>query len=156
MGQREDLRMSDDEVREFVAAQRKLQFASINKDGTPHIVPINYSFLGDDIAFWADPGSQMCANIRRDPRVTVLIEDGARMEEYRAVQIRGRAEIVDAQDQVQQVGDGFFRGFPAEMVPAEVKEATRRLGTERVAVVVHPDKVVSWDHRKKPGIQARD
>jgi PPOX class probable F420-dependent enzyme len=148
--------MTDEEVVAYVREQRRMQFGSLNRDGSIHLVPINHSFLGDEIAFWADALSQKVVNVRRDPRVTLLMEDGDRMDNYRGVQIRGTARIVEDQESVQAVGDGYFRGFPEGVIPEAVREATRSVGQQRVAVVVTPGRVASWDHSKFPGISALD
>ena len=148
--------MTAEEAAAFLDSQRRAQFASINRDGTPHLVPVNYSLLEGRLAFWADEGSQKVANVRRDPRVTCLVEDGRQISDYRAVQLRGTAEVVDDQDVVQRVGEGFFRHFPPDAIPEAVREATRELGRLRAAVVVTAERVVSWDHTKVPEIRPDD
>src|SRR2546423_12414349 len=148
--------MTDDEVAAFLDEQRRAHFATINADGTPHVVPVNYALIDGKLAFWGDPGSQKVANIRRDPRVTYLVEAGDRIDAYKGVQIRGRADVVDDEDVVQAVGDGFFRNLPPGIITDEIRQATRELGLKRVAVAVTPEKVISWDHTKMPGIRAED
>ncbi|MGZ4804008.1 MAG: hypothetical protein ACXV9P_15500 [Acidimicrobiia bacterium] len=52
MSRRDQIRMTDDETRAFLEAGRDLQVASINADGTPHLVTMWYELDRDDICFW--------------------------------------------------------------------------------------------------------
>ena len=103
MSRRDQIRMSDDEVRAFLEAGRDLQVASINADGTPHLVTMWYELDGDDLCFWTYGKSQKVVNLRRDPRLSVLVATGETYEELRGVSIIGRAEIVDALPEVLEL-----------------------------------------------------
>ena len=87
--------MSQDEVTAFLGAERRAHVATINADGTPHLVPLSYVVLDGRVAFWTDPRSQKVVNLRRDPRMTCLVEAGSEFAELRAVQLTGRAELSD-------------------------------------------------------------
>src|SRR5215207_11152907 len=88
--------MSDEEIQEFLEAGRDLQVASINADGTPHLVTMWYSMRDGEVAFWTYAKSQKIVNLRRDPRLTVLVATGEVYEELKGVSIAGTAEIVEA------------------------------------------------------------
>src|SRR5437899_2702634 len=104
MSMRDLMQMTDDETEAFLDSGRRAQVATVNRDGSPHLVPLSYLFLDGDLAFWTDGDSQKVANLRRDPRVTVLVEEGGRFEEFRAVQVRGTAEVVDDYDTSHRAG----------------------------------------------------
>ena len=70
--------MTEAEIAEFLAPPRNLQVATINQDGTPHLVTMYYAVIDGKIAFWTYRKSQKVLNLRRDPRITVLVEDGKR------------------------------------------------------------------------------
>ncbi|HSS11973.1 MAG TPA: pyridoxamine 5'-phosphate oxidase family protein, partial [Acidimicrobiales bacterium] len=108
MSRRDQIRMTDAEVRNFLDEQRTLQVASINKDGTPHLVAMWYGFIDDDIVFWTYGRSQKVANLRRDPRLTCLVESGRKYEELKGVAITGIGEVSDDRDYVQRVGAAVF------------------------------------------------
>ena len=148
--------MTEAEVAEFLAGHNRAGFASLNADGSVHLVPVNYTLIDDRIAFWADEGSQKVTNVRRDPRVTCLVEDGERMDDYRAVQIRGRVEVTTDEGIGRRVADGYLTRVPADFLTDAIREGTYALGRERVTVLVGPDRVVSWDHRKVPGIRPNE
>ncbi|MGH9033584.1 MAG: pyridoxamine 5'-phosphate oxidase family protein, partial [Acidimicrobiia bacterium] len=100
MSRRDQIRMTDDEIRTFLEDGRDLQVASINADGTPHLVTMWYAVRDGRLAFWTYAKSQKIVNLRRDPRLTVLVATGDRYEELRGVSISGHAELVEERDEI--------------------------------------------------------
>jgi len=144
--------MTPDEVQAFLDAGRDLQVASINADGTPHLVTMWYVRDGEDLAFWTYSKSQKVVNVQRDPRVTVLVATGDTYEELRGVSVSGRAEIIDDLDQVLPWGERIFEKYWGPITDEAVREGVHAMGAKRVVVVVKPDAVVSWDHSKLAGV----
>ena len=147
MKQRDRVTMTEAEVSAMLAGSRKLQLATINRDGTPHLVTMFYVMLGGQIAFWTYRSSQKARNLARDPRVTCLVETGENYFELRGVQVAGRVRYVEDPAGVLEIGRGVaggMAGVPAEAVEEYVAHAARK----RVGYVVEPVKTVSWDHRK--------
>ena len=146
-GQRERIRMTDAEVAEFLAAERTLQVASIGADGTPHLVAMWFTVIDGRIAFWTYAKSQKTVNLRRDPRVTCLVEAGEAYGELRGVSIVGRAEIHDDYDTVFNVGAAVYARYQGDMTHAS-RAGVEAEAKKRVAIFIDPVKVASWDHRK--------
>lgn len=154
MSQRDLLTMSDAEIDAFLAGRHRVQVGTINPDGTPHVVPLSYVIVDDHLTLWTDPASRKIANLRRDPRLTCLVEDGAHFAEFRAVQITGKGHIADDLDTSVRVGLALFaRSAP---MSKELEAAAAGLAPQRVAVFIHPERVVSWDHRKLAGVRPND
>ncbi|GAA3140665.1 PPOX class F420-dependent oxidoreductase [Planomonospora alba] len=141
--------MSDDEVASFLAASRKLQLGTINPDGTPHMVTMFYGLQDGRITFWTYAKAQKALNIRRDARVSCLIEAGDDYTELRGVLTYGIAHLIDDRDGVLRVGMSVARRM-AGMPDSEelLSEYVAHTGRKRVAFVVEPTRVISWDHRK--------
>jgi len=147
MKQRDTVTMTEAEVSAMLAGSHKLQLATINRDGTPHLVTMFYVMLGGQIAFWTYRSSQKARNLARDPRVTCLVETGNDYFELRGVQVAGRVRCVEDPAGVLAIGRGVaggMAGVPAEAVEEYVAHAARK----RVGYVVEPARIVSWDHRK--------
>jgi PPOX class probable F420-dependent enzyme len=140
--------MSDDEVTAFLEAARKLQLATINPDGTPHLVTMFHALDEGQVAFWTYEKSQKARNLARDPRVSCLVETGDEYAELRGVLLYGRAVPVEDRDRVLGVGMMIARrmtpGVPDELLLPYVEKT----GRKRLAYVVERTKVVSWDHRR--------
>ncbi len=150
MNRRDLIRMNDEEIRAFLEEQRKLQVATIDHDGWPHLVAMWYVLINDEVVFWTYARSQKAINLRRDPRLTCLVEAGERYEELRGVQIKGQAAINDELATVQRIGEAIWERYTGPL-----NENTRQMVTaqaaKRVVIFVKPVEVVSWDHRKLGG-----
>ncbi len=77
---------------ESSGALRFATIATTAADGSPHQAVAWYRFDGETLVLNSAAGRAWPANLRRDPRISVAIEDG-----YRWLAIRGRVNIVDDQ-----------------------------------------------------------
>ena len=109
MSRRDQIKMTADEQRTFWEDRRTLHVASINSDGSPHLVPMWFTYVGDNLAFWTYRSSQKIVNLQRDPRITVMGEAGSVYEELRGISINGRAEIIEDREQVYAFGMDVFQ-----------------------------------------------
>lgn len=151
MARRDQIRMTDAEAQAFLAAGRDLQVASINADGTPHLVTMWYVHDGDDVCFWTYTKSQKVVNLRRDPRITVLVATGDQYEQLKGVSIAGRAEIVEDRDEVLRYGEQVYERYWGPLDNDVVREGVRTMGAKRVVIRVKAEKITSWDHSKLGG-----
>ncbi len=92
---RADVSMPAREIRELLAAGRNLQVATLGVDGYPHVTTLWYVLLDDRITFRSFSRSQRITNLRRDPRLTVLVEEGDTYQNLRGVMVKGRARLID-------------------------------------------------------------
>jgi PPOX class probable F420-dependent enzyme len=140
--------MAEDEVTALLEGARKLQLATINPDGTPHLVTMFYGLDKGRITFWTYGKSQKARNLARDPRVSCLIETGEDYAELRGILVYGLVTPLDDAEGVMAVGMAVARrmtpGVADELLRPYVEQTSRK----RVAYVVEPTKVVSWDHRR--------
>src|SRR5262245_16927007 len=101
---RDRVRMQPDEVTEFLAAHRKVQVGTVNRDGSPHLTTLFYVLRDGDLAFWTYARSQKIRNLERDPRVTCLVEDGEEYFDLRGVTVTGTARLLREEADVRSVG----------------------------------------------------
>jgi PPOX class probable F420-dependent enzyme len=139
--------MSEKEVRELLEGRHTLAMASLGPNGRVHLVPMWYGFVGDTLAVHTKAKSQKVQNLRRDPRVTCLVETGERYEELRGAEIVGNATVHDDPELIWAVGTSVFERYIAPVDDA-TRPVLQAMLAKRVAVLVHPVSVVSWDHRK--------
>ena len=144
--------MTDAETRAFLEAGRDLQVGSINADGTPHLVTMWYELDGDDICFWTYGKSQKVVNLRRDPRLSVLVATGEVYEELRGVSIIGHAELVETLPEVTAFGLHLFGKYWGPAEDELVRAGVEAQATKRVVIRVKADKTVTWDHSKLAGV----
>jgi PPOX class probable F420-dependent enzyme len=150
--------MSDAEVAEMLASGRKVQLATINPDGYPHLVTMYYALVDGKIAFWTYRTSQKALNLARDPRISCLVETGEAYFDLRGVQVQGTVETITDPDAVYQIGlrVGQVMGNAAAGAGAAatdgaddaLNEYVASAARKRYGYIVNPVKVISWDHTK--------
>src|SRR3954447_17114137 len=139
--------MSDEEVAGLLAGARSATMASIGPDGQPHLVAMWFAVVDGDICFETKTKSQKAANLRRDPRITCLAEDGATYEDLRGVAIEGEAEVTDDPDLLWRIGVNIWERYYGPYSD-DLKPIVETMLNKRVAVRVRPERMRSWDHRK--------
>jgi PPOX class probable F420-dependent enzyme len=147
VNQRKLIQMTPDEVESFLAERRPMSMCSLSADGSIHAVAMWYGFLDGCVTVETKAKSQKVKNLRRDPRVTLLFEDGEYYEELRGVELVGRAEIIDDPDQLWTLGVSVFERYYGDYSD-ELKPFLEAMLHKRVAIKVQPERTVSWDHRK--------
>jgi PPOX class probable F420-dependent enzyme len=152
MSQRDAVKMTDTEVEAFLEDLLKVQVATINPDGSPHLSTLFYVVRDGKIVFWTYGKSQKIRNLERDPRISCLVEDGVDYFELRGVSITGTAELIRDHDELLDLGTAVAMRMVGVDDPAALGEAgmdmVKKQVLKRVGVVVTPDKVATWDHRK--------
>jgi PPOX class probable F420-dependent enzyme len=148
---RDSIKMSEDELWKFIEERKSLQVATIGADGAPHLTTLWFVIVDGEIAFETFTKSQKIVNLKRDPRIAVLAEDGDVYNELRGVSINGRAELYDAPDQVFRYALAVTRKNNPGLTPEQQDAAAKMMSQKRTAVVVKPQRIVSWDHRKLGG-----
>lgn len=150
--------MTPEEVLAFLRDEaRILEVATLGKDGWPHLAPMWFVVDDGKVVFRSFSKSQKIVNLRRDPRLTVLAEEGDAYSELRGVMIRGEARLVDDPDYVLALYGRLAAKYPMiddrprELDPAELEAAFGRYAAKNTAVIVDPVRVASWDHRKIGG-----
>ncbi len=143
--------MSEEELWPFIEEQKSLQVATLNRDGSPHLTTLWFALVDGEIVFETYTKSQKIRNLERDPRIAVLLEDGEVYGELRGVSISGHAELHKDPEHVQRYATQVLIRNNQDVPPDALEEAAKGLAAKRTAVVVKPDKIVSWDHRKLSG-----
>jgi hypothetical protein len=152
---RDKIKMTPEEVADYLAANFKVQVATVGKDGEPHLVTMFYTLYEGRIAFTTYKSSQKVINLRRDPTMTCLVEDGVEYDELRGVALYGRGLVIEDPEPRSKVGmvvGSRMAGLPVpklgEPVDPVIAEGIEQALAKRVLIVMEPDRAVSWDHRK--------
>jgi PPOX class probable F420-dependent enzyme len=145
--QRAQITMSESETATFLERSRIANLATIGRDGRPHLVAMWYALIDGDVWFETKSKSQKAVNLRRDSRVTILVEDGLTYDTLRGVSIEGRAEIVDDPASIRRVGISVWERYTGPYSD-DVAPLVDQMMNKRIAVRIAVDRVRSWDHRK--------
>jgi PPOX class probable F420-dependent enzyme len=149
--------MTDEEAASFLGSQLKVQVASIGADGAPHLTTLFYVMQAGRIAFWTYAASQKVRNLERDPRVSCLVETGIDYFELAGVSVQGTADVVRDTDRIREVGTAVTLAMAGGADLGELgREIVENQVRKRVAVLVTPTRVASWDHSKLNALPGQD
>jgi PPOX class probable F420-dependent enzyme len=145
--QRSAIVMADDEIDQFLAGTRSATLATVGPDGQPHLVAMWFTIIDGQLCFETKAKSQKAVNLRRNPRISVLVEDGATYDELRGVSIEGTAELSEDPDLLWRIGVNLWERYYGPY-SEEVKPFIEVMLNKRIAVRVKAERTRSWDHRK--------
>jgi hypothetical protein len=158
---REMIRMTPDEIAEYLGGRRTLNLASFGPDGTIHLVAMWYGFLDASNAYRAEVGfgpgeivietfgkSQKVANFRRNSRFTALVESGEEYNELAGVELVGTVSILEEPADVIESCKAVLSRYQTFNEPGDLDFAAEFAANKRVCVKLRVERIVSWDHNK--------
>jgi PPOX class probable F420-dependent enzyme len=145
--QRSQIVLTDDEIQQLLAGSRTATMATVGPDGQPHLVAMWFALVDGDICFETKAKSQKAVNLRRDPRISLLVEDGTTYEDLRGASIEGKAEVTDDADLLWRIGVNIWERYYGPYDDS-LRPMVEAMLNKRVAVRVRAERVRSWDHRK--------
>jgi PPOX class probable F420-dependent enzyme len=146
---RDQITMSDEELRAFLAEKKVVTCATIGPNGRPHLMPLWYAVDDLTLRGWTYAKSQKAKNLERDPRATLQVEAGEAYHELRGVMMECDVAIERDADRVVNFGLALFQRFGA--TGEEVENMIRAQAPKRIGMTFTPTRIVSWDHRKLGG-----
>jgi nitroimidazol reductase NimA-like FMN-containing flavoprotein (pyridoxamine 5'-phosphate oxidase superfamily) len=144
---RQQIQLTPEEQAAFLRQHHKAAFATIDKDGFPHVVGMNY-VVKDGAFYMTSYGkAQKVLNVRRNHKVGLMVETGDSYAEQRGVMVRGHCEIIEDPEAVKATFAFRAEGRDTRApTPGALASAPKR-----VVLNVLPRRVTSWDHRKLGG-----
>jgi len=141
--------MNGEELTSFLGEQHTCRFATTGPDG-PHVAPVWFVWDGQAIWVYSLIRSQRWANVSRDPRVAVVVDDGHHYHELHGVEIEGQATVVGPVPRTGQENENA-----PELAEPERQMAAKYFGLPEMThdgrhawLRITPLKIVSWDFRK--------
>ncbi len=132
--------MTPDEYRAFLrAGARTAMAATVRADGRPHLAPVWFLLDGDDLVFTTWHASVKAANLRRDPRIALCVDDESPPFDY--VLVEGTATLSADPEQLL----AWATRIAARYMGEERAEAygKRNGGEGELVVRVTPTKIVA-------------
>ncbi len=145
--QRAQIVMTADEIAAFLETSRTATMATLGPTGAPHLVAMWFALIDGEIWFESKAKAQKVLNLRRDDRLTVLVEAGEAYDELRGVSLEGRGEIVEDPEQLWRVGVAVWERYTAPYT-VEARPLVEAMLHKRVVVRLVVERTRSWDHRK--------
>ena len=144
---RSRIEMTDTELGRFIDQSRTCTMATVGPGGTPHLVAMWYAWLDGKVWLESKAKAQKIVNLRRDDRLSVMIEAGSTYDTLRGASLEGRGVIVTDPEEVWRVGVDVWERYTAPY-SEDVRPLVEAMLRKRVVVRLDVERVRSWDHRK--------
>ncbi len=149
---REQIQLSDEEVSDFLAAERTVICATNGRSGWPHLMPLWFVVRDGEIWAWTFAKSQKVKNLERDPRATLQVETGEQYQELRGVMFETEVVLHHETEDVLALGLEIFQKYTGmDDLPDAVREMVGKQAPKRVAMQFVERRRASWDHSKLGG-----
>ncbi|MFY9264656.1 MAG: pyridoxamine 5'-phosphate oxidase family protein [Solirubrobacterales bacterium] len=149
---RDQIKLTDAEVADYLAGAKTVIVGTNGPRGLPHMMPLWFVMRGSEVWGWTFAKSQKAKNLERDPRATLLVEDGVVYGELRGVMIESAVELLRDETDIRGIGVELFTRYGDGNPPAEpVLRMIDAQVPKRVGLRFKPQRYVSWDHRKLGG-----
>jgi len=147
MNRRSQIQLTPEEQAKLLQEQQKCALATLDKNGFPHMVAMNFA-AKDGVIYMTSYGkAQKVVNARRNPKVGVMVEVGERYADFRGVMIRGNCEVIEDPQVVKET----MRLAGESATEAAVPSGATASVPKRVVLKITPYKIASWDHSKLGG-----
>ncbi len=141
--------MTPDERDAFLTEARTCRVGTVDAEGAPHVSAL--WFVWDGSALWLNSvvKSQRWTNLMRNPKTSVLIDDGVGYMELRGVEILGEVQTIG---EIPRTGEPVAElETPEKMFAEKYSNGQRAYDGRHAMLRLVPTKIVSWDFRKMVG-----
>jgi PPOX class probable F420-dependent enzyme len=153
MSRRDQIKLSDDDLRELLDEERIAVVSSLGPRGWPHSMPMWFVVREGDVWVWTYAKSQKVRNLERDPRATVLVETGHEYGELRGAMIEAEADVHRDFETVigfaEELTIRYAEGISS--VEGDARRALEAQAPKRVAIHFRAVRTATWDHRRLGG-----
>ena len=151
---RNNIELSDAEIRAFLEASKTLIIVSNGPAGYPHPMPMWFYVDDAGCLYCTTFGkSQKIHNLKRDPKASLLVESGLDYAQLKGVVIYARAEVIEDLDvAIDTLVKINTRGRSVDVAQRQALiGAVSKTAAKRAVIKFHPQHYVSWDHSKLGG-----
>jgi PPOX class probable F420-dependent enzyme len=145
------VRLSREEAWAVLADAHTGILTTLRADGTPITLPVWFVALDGRIYVGTPASTRKVARIRRDPRVSFLVESGTRWAELQGVHLTGQARIVEDPELADRVSAALVAKYAAFRTDrSAMPDATRRhYEVPRAIIEIVPDdRLLTWDNHR--------
>ncbi len=139
-------RMNPQERDRFLAGRHVAVLITTDSEGRSVPTPIWYLYRDGLLYFRTEEASAKVANVRRNPRVSVCVQE--ERAPYKAVIVYGTAEIQEDPEWLADEMPGHYLGFVGGIGYKQAAQSAIEMGPP-VAIVVTPERFATWDYTEE-------
>lgn len=152
------LSLTAEELDELMTTSWNMRIATLGSGQRINLTPLWFSWAAGLVYTYAR--GQKIANLRRNPRCTVLVDRNERFPELIGVMFEGQARVLEdaeaeqADPHLEEVrwlmGTKYAGGHGESVSEERVRYPQTAVGRSARWVVFEPDRMISWDNHKLP------
>ena len=127
---------------EFLASQKILRLATVDKNGIPHIVPVWYLYKNGKFYVGTNTSTKKARNISRNTKVSFCVDSGVRSPIFGVMGI-GTAKIILDKNCVSLLAKKILLRYFKSLSNASAQEI---LSQTDCIIEVIPKKITIWDY----------
>ena len=131
----------DPRIKRYLATKDIVVLGTINPDGTPLITAMWFLHDPSALTLISVDELQKVRNLRRDPRLHIVAESGARGDDIKGVAVRGRAEFLGDSPERRALVTRLLAKYHPHL---ESYWSGRAMPANRVMFRVVPRQVRTW------------
>lgn len=128
---------------EFLKEQKVLRLATIDKNKTPHIVPVWYRYSGGKVYIGTNTKTQKAKNIKKNNRVSCCIDVGINAPNIYGVMIQGNANLILENKKVKSIAKKILLRYFKSL---KNKSAIELLDDTDCIIEIVPEKFTIWNY----------
>jgi PPOX class probable F420-dependent enzyme len=131
----------DPRIQQYLSTKDIVVLGTINPDGTPLITAMWFLHDPSALTLISVDDLQKVRNLRRDPRLHIVAESGARGDDIKGVAVRGRAVFLDDSPERRALATRILDKYHPHL---EQYWSGRTMPANRVMFRVVPQQVRTW------------
>jgi PPOX class probable F420-dependent enzyme len=137
--------LPEPEIERFLRGRRVGVLTTIGASGMPLQTPVWYLYRDGRLYVRTNSLSAKVRNIRRDPRVSLCVQD--EYPPYRGVTITGRAEVQADQPEKSALMSRHYLGVVAGFFYMRLRTRAQIEDDPDTLVMIEPNRKRGWDYR---------
>jgi nitroimidazol reductase NimA-like FMN-containing flavoprotein (pyridoxamine 5'-phosphate oxidase superfamily) len=150
------VRLDADEIDALLASSMTGVLTTLRADGWPVSLPMWFVVVDGTVFIRTPARSRKVARIRRDDRVSFVVERGTRWDELVAIVLTARATVVDDDAVVADAFDAKYRTARPDATTLPAATRTHYGGGTTVLRLDPVGPPITWDNRKIRRVRATD
>ena len=129
--------------KKFIRKQKILRLATVNNKGSPHIVPVWYSYINNKFYVGTNTRTTKARNIKHNPKVSFCIDTGVKSPEIVGIMGIGKAKLILKNKHVKSIAKKILLRYFKSL---KNKSAQHLLEDTDCIIEIMPKKMVSWKY----------
>ena len=128
---------------EFLKSQKVLRLATIDKDKTPHIVPVWYIYSSKKIYIGTNTHTQKAKNLKKNKRIAFCVDEGINAPNIFGVNGEGNGNLILDKSKVKKIATKILLRYFKNM---KNKSAVELLDDTDCIIEIIPEKFSVWSY----------